>query len=79
MAGGAALSIYLVPDAPQLGTRLCRAQGVLRIKWGTTELTTNWRIDQDRERYPIGQFTRVPALPASEARRVYRPACVCAP
>lgn len=40
------LSIYLVPDAPQPGTGYAELRGTLRIKWGTTELTTGWRIDQ---------------------------------
>jgi len=40
------LSIYLVPDAPQPGTGYADLKGLLRIKWGTTELTTTWRVDQ---------------------------------
>lgn len=40
------LSIYLVPDSPEPGTGYAALRGLLRIKWGTTELTTNWRIDQ---------------------------------
>jgi hypothetical protein len=40
------LSIYLVPDAPQPGTGYADLRGVLRIKWGTTELTAPWRVDQ---------------------------------
>lgn len=40
------LSIYLVPDAPQPGTGYAELRGTLRIKWGTTELTTTWRVDQ---------------------------------
>lgn len=40
------LSIYLVPDAPDPKTGYAELRGVLRIKWGTTELTTNWRVDQ---------------------------------
>jgi hypothetical protein len=40
------LSIYLVPDAPQPGTGYAELKGVLRIKWGTTELSTTWRVDQ---------------------------------
>ena len=42
----ASLSIYLVPDAPQPGTGYANLSGVLRIKWGTTELTTTWRVAQ---------------------------------
>ncbi|MFN2571282.1 MAG: DUF2911 domain-containing protein [Gemmatimonadales bacterium] len=41
-----ALSIYLVPDSPQPTTGYADLRGTLRIKWGTTELTTNWRVDQ---------------------------------
>jgi hypothetical protein len=40
------LSIYLVPDAPQPTTGYANLSGILRIKWGTTELTTNWRVDR---------------------------------
>ncbi len=40
------LSIYLVPDAPQPATGYANLGGILRIKWGTTELTTNWRVTQ---------------------------------
>jgi hypothetical protein len=40
------LSIYLVPDAPDPKTGYAELRGLLRIKWGTTELTTNWRVDQ---------------------------------
>lgn len=40
------LSIYLVPDAADPKTGYAQLRGVLRIKWGTTELTTNWRVDQ---------------------------------
>ena len=41
-----ALSIYLVPDAPQPGTGYANLSGILRIKWGSTELNTNWRVTQ---------------------------------
>lgn len=41
-----ALSIYLVPDAPQPGTGYAELRGTMRIKWGSTELTTTWRVDQ---------------------------------
>jgi hypothetical protein len=41
-----ALSIYLVPEAPQPTTGYAELRGALRIKWGTTELTTGWRVDQ---------------------------------
>jgi len=40
------LSVYLVPDAPQPATGHANLSGVLRIKWGTTELSTNWRVNQ---------------------------------
>ncbi|HET9387233.1 MAG TPA: DUF2911 domain-containing protein [Gemmatimonadales bacterium] len=41
-----ALSVYLVPEAPQPGTGYAELRGALRIKWGTTELGTAWRVDQ---------------------------------
>lgn len=41
-----ALTIYLVPDAPDPTTGYANLRGTLRIKWGSTELTTPWRIDQ---------------------------------
>ena len=40
------LSIYLVPDSPDPTTGYANLSGVLRIKWGTTELTTAWKVDQ---------------------------------
>src|SRR5467141_26152 len=40
------LAIYLVPDAANPKTGYAELRGVLRIKWGTTERTTNWRVDQ---------------------------------
>ena len=40
------LSVYLVPEAPQPGTGYAELRGTLRIKWGTTEVTTGWRVDQ---------------------------------
>ena len=40
------LSIYLVPDSPDPTTGYAELRGTLRIKWGTTELTTSWRVDQ---------------------------------
>jgi len=40
------LTIYLVPEAPQPGTGYAELRGTLRIKWGTTELTAGWRVDQ---------------------------------
>jgi len=41
-----ALSIYLVPDSPDPTTGYAELRGTLRIKWGTTELTAPWRVDQ---------------------------------
>ena len=40
------LTIYLVPDAAQPTTGYADLRGALRIKWGSTELSTGWRIDQ---------------------------------
>lgn len=40
------LSIYLVPDSPQPGTGYAELRGTLRITWGTTELTSTWRVEQ---------------------------------
>jgi hypothetical protein len=40
------LTIYLVPEAAQPTTGYADLRGVLRIKWGSTELSTGWRIDQ---------------------------------
>ena len=40
------LTIYLVPDAPQPTTGYAELKGALRIKWGTTELSTSWRVNQ---------------------------------
>ncbi len=40
------LSVYLVPESPQPGTGYAELRGTLRIKWGTTEWTTGWRVDR---------------------------------
>jgi len=40
------LTVYLVPDAPQPGTGYAELRGALRIKWGTTELSSTWSVDQ---------------------------------
>jgi hypothetical protein len=40
------LSIYLVPDAAEPTTEKADPRGVLRIKWGTTELTAPWTVDE---------------------------------
>jgi protein-S-isoprenylcysteine O-methyltransferase Ste14 len=37
------LTMYLVPDA-RPGSGLAELSGVLRIKWGTTELATTWSV-----------------------------------
>jgi len=39
-----ALSVYLVPESAQPTTGLANLRGTLRIKWGTTELSTLWRV-----------------------------------
>ncbi len=39
------LTVYLVPDAAQPTTGYAELRGVLRIKWGGTELSTGWRIE----------------------------------
>jgi hypothetical protein len=38
------LTIYLVPDAPRPGTGDADMQGRMRVVWGTTELSTTWRM-----------------------------------
>ncbi|HET7190226.1 MAG TPA: DUF2911 domain-containing protein [Gemmatimonadaceae bacterium] len=38
------LTIYLVPDSPRPGSGYADLRGRLRIVWGTTELSTGWRI-----------------------------------
>ncbi len=38
------LSIYLVPNAPLPQSGYAEMGGTLRIKWGSTELGTTWRI-----------------------------------
>jgi hypothetical protein len=40
------LSIYLVPESARPREGYAELRGVLRIKWGRTELTTNWRVAQ---------------------------------
>ncbi len=40
------LTVYLVPDAAQPTTGYAELRGALRIKWGSTELSTVWRVDQ---------------------------------
>jgi hypothetical protein len=40
------LTIYLVPESAQPRQGYAELRGLLRIKWGRTELTTNWRVVQ---------------------------------
>lgn len=40
------LTIYLVPESAQPRQGYAELRGILRIKWGRTELTTNWRVLQ---------------------------------
>jgi hypothetical protein len=40
------LSIYLVPDSPDPTTGYANLSGLLRVKWGMTELTAPWKVDQ---------------------------------
>ncbi len=40
------LTIYLVPESPQPTTGYAELRGTLHIKWGATELSTGWRIEQ---------------------------------
>ena len=39
------LSLYLVPEAPRPTTGYAELRGVLKIKWGTTELSAPWRVE----------------------------------
>jgi hypothetical protein len=39
------LSVYLVPELAEPGTGFADLKGMLRIRWGTTELSTSWRVD----------------------------------
>ena len=40
------LSIYLVPESARPAQGYAELRGVLRIKWGRTELSTTWRVTQ---------------------------------
>lgn len=40
------LSVYLVPESAQPRQGYAELRGILRIKWGRTELSTNWRVQQ---------------------------------
>jgi hypothetical protein len=39
------LSVYLIPESADPATGQAALRGVLRIKWGTTELSTGWHVD----------------------------------
>lgn len=39
-------TLYLVPDAPQPQSGLANMSGVLRVRWGTVELSTPWTVKQ---------------------------------
>jgi len=38
------LSVYLVPESAQPATGYGSPHGALKIKWGTTELSTTWQV-----------------------------------
>lgn len=40
------MTIYLVPNSPRPRSGYAELAGVLRIKWGRTELTTPWAVDR---------------------------------
>ena len=40
------LTVYLVPESPRPGTGYAELRGVLRIKWGRTELSAPWSVVQ---------------------------------
>jgi hypothetical protein len=40
------LTIYLVPDSPNPASGYANLSGVMRIRWGTTELTAPWTVKQ---------------------------------
>ena len=40
------MTIYLVPDSPRPAEGYAELRGTLKIRWGTTELATTWRLDQ---------------------------------
>jgi len=39
------LSIYLVPESGRPTTGYAELRGVLKIKWGSTELSAPWRVE----------------------------------
>lgn len=41
-----AMTIYLVPSSPQPRSGYAELAGVMRIKWGRTELSTTWSVDR---------------------------------
>jgi len=40
------LSVYLVPESARPREGYAELRGVLRIKWGRTELSTTWQVEQ---------------------------------
>jgi DUF2911 family protein len=42
------LSIYLVPESARPAQGYAELRGILRIKWGRTELSTTWRVAAGR-------------------------------
>jgi hypothetical protein len=40
------LSVYLVPESARPAQGYAELRGVMRIKWGRTELSTTWRVEQ---------------------------------
>ena len=38
------LTIYLVPDAPRPGSGFAELSGVMRVPWGTIELSAPWKV-----------------------------------
>jgi Protein of unknown function (DUF2911) len=40
------LSIFLIPNAVKPETQVGELRGVIRIKWGRTELSAPWRVDE---------------------------------
>ena len=40
------LTIYLIPESGRPSQGYAELRGALRIKWGTTELSTTWSVDQ---------------------------------
>jgi Protein of unknown function (DUF2911) len=41
-----ALSVYLVPDAAHPSSGAAKPRGLLRIKWGHTQLSTSWQVEE---------------------------------